>query len=177
MALHLLNLDETTRKHMLSELEDDIAKGVLYLSSRLSPRGRFDYAELLRQAVVGFDDGWLANSLRVGGRILLEEQRRKPKGGYTMARVPVTAPDTLAEGEFNRYYVRGLCLRAIESGVSELVVYRAKEVSAPRRESEAKIGTGIDPRLLLEDIRTHPGVDTALRLPPGPNSGLSVRLP
>lgn len=177
MALRLLNLDETTRKHMLSELEDDVAKGVLYLSPRLSPRGRLDYAELLRQALNEAHDDWLANSLRGSGRLLLEEQRRKPKGGYTTARVPVTAPDTLAEGEFNRYYVRGLCLRAIESGVTELVVYRAKEVATPRRESEAKIGTRVDPRVLLEDIRTHPGVDTALRLPPGPNSGLSVRLP
>jgi hypothetical protein len=176
MSLHLLNLDEKTRRHMLSEVESDIAKGTLYLSPRLSPRGQQEYAGLLKQAVVGYDDGWLANSLRFNGRISLEEQRRKPKGGYTIARVPVTAPDTLAEGEFNRFYVRGLCLRALEDGITELVVYRAKEVTSPRRESEAMIGTRVDARTLLQDIRTHPGFDTALRLPPGPNSGLSVRL-
>ena len=176
MPLHLLNLDRTTREHMLSELESDVSRGTLYLSPRLSPRGRLDYPELLRQAVVGFDDGWLADSLRAGGRISAEEQRRKPKGGYTIAKVPVTAPDTLAEGEFNRYYVRGLCLRAITEGAAELIIYRAKHVASPRRESEAKIGTSVDARALLEDIRTHPGVDTALRLPSGPNSGLSVRL-
>lgn len=61
--------------------------------------------------------------------------------------------------------------------MTELVVYCAKQVTTPRRESEMKIGSRVAPRVLLEDIRTHPGVDTALRLPPRPNSGLSVRLP
>jgi hypothetical protein len=28
-------------------------------------------------------------------------------------RVPVNAPGILAEGEFNRFYLRGLCLAAI----------------------------------------------------------------
>jgi len=177
MTLHLLNLDERTRRLMLSEIEFDISAGTLYLSPRLSTRGRQEYADLLRQAAAGYDDAWLTDSLRAGGRINLEEQRRKPKGGFTTARVPVTAPDTLAEGEFNRFYARGLCLRALEDGVSALVVYRAKEVMNPRRESEMMIGTHIDARALLQDVRTHPGIDTALRLPPGPNSGLSVRLP
>ena len=27
-----------------------------------------------------------------------------------MVKVPVTAPQTLAEGEFNRFYIRGVCL-------------------------------------------------------------------
>lgn len=177
MPLHLVNLDEKTRKHMIAEIEGDIANGTLYLSPRLSGRGRQDYAELLKQAGVAFDDAWLANALRANGRLSFEELRRKPKGGYTTARVPVNAPDTLAEGEFNRFYVRGLCLRALEEGVAELIIYRAKEVMTPRRESEAMIGASVNARALLLDVRTHPGVDTALRLPPGPNSGLSVRLP
>lgn len=177
MSLHLVNLDERVRQHMLTEIEGDLSSGALYLSPRLSLRGRQDYANLLKQAVVGFNDAWLANALRANGCLNFEEQRRKPKGGYTTARVPVTAPDTLAEGEFNRFYVRGLCLRALEDGVMELIIYRAKEVMTPRRESEAMIGARMDVRALLLDVRTHPGVDTALRLPPGPNSGLSVRLP
>jgi hypothetical protein len=177
MPLNLVNLDERTRKLMLSEVEADIAGGRLYISHRLSQRGRQDYPSLLKEAIANHDDAWLANSLRANGRMNFEEERRKPKGGYTMARIPVTAPDTLAEGEFNRFYVRGLCLRAIEDGIPELEVYRAKAVSSPRRESEAMIGTRKEVHSLLQDIRTHPGLDTALRLPPGPNSGLSVRLP
>ena len=55
-------------------------------------------------------------------------------------------------------------------------VYRAKAVAVPRAESEAKIGTMIDVQALLNGRRIHQGMDTALGLPPGPNSGLSVRL-
>lgn len=68
MSLHLLNLDDETRRYMVAELEADVAGGVLYLSPRLSPRGRPDYLELLREAAVGFDDGWLAARLRGAGR-------------------------------------------------------------------------------------------------------------
>ena len=94
-----------------------------------------------------------------------------------MAEVPYTAPETLAEGEFNRFYARGLCRRAIEEGTSQLIVYRAKQVMNARSASQAKIGTKISAKELLQDLRTHPGVDTALGLPQGPNSGLSVKLP
>jgi hypothetical protein len=43
--------------------------------------------------------------------------------------VPVTAADTLAEGEFNRFYLRGLCRRASAANMAEIEVYRAKEVA------------------------------------------------
>ena len=92
-------------------------------------------------------------------------------------KVPVNAADTLAEGEFNRFYLRGLCRRALENGEKELVIYRAKPVSQPRRESERKLGTTVDAEALLRDLREHLGVDSALGLPPGPNSGLSAKLP
>jgi hypothetical protein len=176
MSLNLVNLDDITRKNMLEEIDEDINKGTLYSSNRLSTTGKADYPELLKQAVSQYDDSWLANQLRVGGRMNTTETR-KTKSGVTTAKVPVTAPDTLAEGEFNRFYIRGLCLRAINEGVSNLIIYRAKAVSNPRPDSDAKIGTQIHAESLLEDLRNNPGVDTALGLPPGPNSGLSVKLP
>jgi len=177
MALQLENLDARTRRYMLDELERDVAGGALYISPRLSERGRGDWQALLRAAIQGHDDAFLADSLRSHGRMKTSEQRRKTKGGSTTARVPATARQTLTEGEFNRFYVRGLCRRALEDGVKELVIYRAKRVSSPRPESQAVIGTRIDAAPLLEDLRTHPGVEPALGLPPGPNSGLSARLP
>lgn len=92
-------------------------------------------------------------------------------------KVPINAPQRLAEGEFNRFYIRGLCLRALDEGKSTVVVYRARHSSSPRLESEELIGSAFDAKALLEDLRESPGVDTALGLPPGPNSGLSARLP
>ena len=88
------------------------------------------------------------------------------------------AAEVLGEGEFNRYYIRGLARRAIEDDISTLVVYRAKPARNPRPESEALVETALAPQELLEDLRAHPGDELpALGVPSGPNSGLSVRLP
>ncbi len=177
MALRLENLDARTRQLMQRELERDVEAATLYISPRLSERGQSDWETLLRVAIEGGDDVSLADGLRSSGRLRSTEQRRKPSGGFTNADVPITAPETLAEGEFNRLYARGLCRRALEDGIPELVVYRAKDVRSPRPESEAMIGTRISAEALLDDLQTHTGVEPALGLPSGPNSGLSVRLP
>lgn len=60
--------------------------------------------------------------------------------------------------------------------MAEIEVYRAKEVATPRSESIALIGRRLSVSALLGDLRVSVGVDTALGLPPGPNSGLSGRL-
>jgi hypothetical protein len=176
MGLDFQDLDTRTRELMLSELDRDLANGTLYLSPRLSERGVTDYESLLREAFQTGDDASLAQSLRSSDRISATETRRKPKGGVTTARVPHTAAETLAEGEFNRFYIRALCLRATEEGSGKLEIYRARASAAPRPESMAMDGASIDAAALLADLRAHPGVDTALGLPPGPNSGLSARL-
>jgi hypothetical protein len=176
MALNLLHLDDRTRTLMVEEIEADLAAGRLYLSPRLSPSGQTNYAALLKQAAEAHDEEWLAAQLR-NGHIATHEARRTPSGKVTNAKVPITAPGTLAEGEFNRFYVRALCMRALADGIRHLVVYRAKPVPSPRPESEARVGQPIDAEALLRDLRTNPGVETALGVPPGPNSGLSVRLP
>jgi hypothetical protein len=177
MPLALENLDDQTRKYMLEEIESDIASPQrLFMSSRLSSNGHNDYPSLLKQAVESHDDEWLANQLQQNGRLNAMEQR-KTKSGFTNAKVPYNANEMLAEGEFNRFYIRGLCKRALDEGIAELVVYRAKQVSNPRPESQAKIGARINAQSLLNDLRAHQGIDTALGLPSGPNSGLSVKLP
>ena len=81
----------------------------------------------------------------------------------------------LSEGEFNHYYVRGLCVRVIEENMDEVKVYQGKEVSRPRPESQEKIGKKLSAKVLLEDLRESVGVDTVLGLPAGPNSGLTIR--
>ncbi len=176
MSLQLANLSARTRQCMLAELELDLAQGKLYLSPRLSEIGRKEYENLLRRALNEGNDATLADGLRANGMLAALEERRKPDGSIITARVPVTAPETLAEGEFNRFYIRGVCRRAVEDNVSELVIYRAKQVDNPRPDSEAKIRKMVSAKTLLEDLRTHQGIDTALGLPAGPNSGLSVRL-
>ena len=176
MALQFDNLDESTRNLMVDELETDVANGTLYLSPRLSRRGRIEYEPLLRAAFLKGDDQSLANDIRSFGLLNASEQRRTRAGGVSMAKVPVNAPETLAEGEFNRFYIRALCRRSIDEGAGTLEIYRAKAVANPRSASQTMIGRRIDASGLLQDLRTSQGVDTSLGLPPGPNSGLSVRL-
>lgn len=172
MALQLENLDDRTRRYMLEELERDLASGTLYRSPRLSDRGWTDWPALLRAAIESGNDMTLADSLRVPGRLKVARPRRTG----TPARLPRTAAQTLAEGEFNRFYIRGVCRRTVDDGIKEVEVYRAKRVRQPRPESQAKIGTRISAAEYLEDLRTHSGEEPEFGFP-RPNSGLSVRLP
>jgi hypothetical protein len=177
MGLNYTNLDDRTRKLMLAEIERDIAEGKLYLSDNLNEEGRAIYPELIRAAARNGSDVTLAAAIRL--RLNPYEKPRQLKsGGFSKPPVMrVNAHEMLAEGEFNRFYIRALCLRAIENGVSEVIVYRAKAVEHARSESQQKIGSRVAAEPLLRDLRTHVGVDTALGLPAGPNSGLSVHLP
>jgi hypothetical protein len=179
MALYFENLDDRTRQLMLDEMDYDIAHNQLHISPFLSGQGERDYANLLREAIQNGNDETLAQSLREHRRILRTLPRRQPKaGGYSIAATPENAAQVLAESEFNRYYIRALARRAIEDGIPELVIYRAKPVSNPRPASEARVETTLSPEELLEDLRSHPGDEPpTLGVPSGPNSGLSVRLP
>jgi hypothetical protein len=175
MSLNFRDLDAYTRRLMLEEIETDIASGSIYTSNYLDDKGSKDWPNLLKAAANSHDDAWLAAQLRSGGRLKSECQRRTPHGEYTTVRVPVTAPDTLSEGEFNRYYIRAICRRALENKVSRVTVYRARASENPRPESVTLIGQAVDAANLLADLRATPGVEAALGLAK-PNSGLSVTL-
>lgn len=174
MAFYFENLDEKTRKYMLEELEYDNQNHNLYISTRLNNYGINLYPKTLAKAASSGNEVTFASDINQG-YLNLTEQRKSRKGGYTTAKVPSNAHELLAEGEFNRLYVRALCRRAIDENLI-LEVYRAKPVNNPRSESQAKIGQLVDPNTLLHDLRTNIGIDTALGIPAGPNSGLSVKI-
>lgn len=177
MGLNYESLDERVRQFMVEEIEFDTSKKKLYLSPRLNELGTKKYLELFKIAALKHDDNWLANELRRLGCFKLFVEKKKPSGGFSTAKVPVNAPETLAEGEFNRFYIRGLCRAAIEDGIPELEICRGKEVDQPRPESEAIIGKMVIAEDLLKDLRISIGVEPVLSVPKGPNSGLTVRLP
>ncbi len=175
-TFHFENLDDRTRRLMLSELDYDLEQDQVYYSPRLTAAGRKDFEQLLRTAITRHDAGWLADRLRDHERIRVKMKRMTPAGEIT-ARVPKNAAQTLAEGEFNRYYIRGLCLRAIADDIPWVFLYRGKQANQPRPGSDEREGVSMDARLLFDDIRINVGLDTALGLPAGPNSGMTVRLP
>ena len=162
---------------MPTEIGRDVDASTLYLSDNLSDQGKAQYPDLIRDAARTGNDDTLATTIR--SHLNSHEKPRKLKsGGYSKPPVMRSnAHQMLGEGEFNRFYIRALCARAIEDGISQVIVYRAKAVENARSASEAKIGQGVPVEALLNDLRNSQGVDTALGLPPGPNSGLSVRLP
>ena len=169
--LNLENIDdENIRKYMLEEVEQDIAEGKLYVSKRLLKSEISNYTEYLKNAIQNGNSTMLAQEL-LTKNCLKKTEPRKTK----MVKVPSNANETLANGEFNRFYIRGVCRKAIEENM-EVEAYRAKTVSDPRAKSASKIGTTYNPNKLLEDLRSNIGIDTSLGLPSGPNSGLSVRL-
>lgn len=176
MGLDYRNLDDMSRTLMLSEIERDAAAGMLYVSERLSAEGKAQYPTLLRAAAQGGTDDTLADHLRS----LLNpfDKPRELRSGKLSKppKMAKNAHETLAQGEFNRFYIRAICVRAIEDDAADVIVYRAKAVERARSASQQKIGQKMQAQALLDDLRANPGVDTALGLPPGPNSGLSVHL-
>jgi len=175
MSIRYDSLDEAVRHCMISELDRDTQGGNLYISSRLTEAGALGWPILLHEALVKHDDIWLAEQIRTRDLMRVTEQRRARGGGITSAKVPHNAPETLAEGEFNRFYIRGLCKHVMECAGTEVEVYRGKDVSNPRPDSQAMIGKRLPASQLLQDLRASQGVEPALGLPPGPNSGLTVR--
>lgn len=169
MGLNYLSLDETTRQAMLQEFNHDIDRDNCYTSKRFHEIGKSCFLEIMPKHLLEGTDDTLAEELRNNDCFVTHEAR-----GTGMVKVPVTAAQTFAEGEFNRFYIRGVCLIAIEEN-KELEVYRARPSLNPRIESERLIGTSVDPGRLLIDLRENKGIDTALGLPNGPNSGLSVK--
>lgn len=176
--LQLLNLTTDVRVKMLAEIESDDAAGGAYVSPRLTQVGLRDYPGLLREAASSHDDVWLTSQLNQAGRLKTMEERRT-KNGVSMVKVPFTAAETLSEGDFNRYYIRGVCLFVLVGNPeAEVEVYRAKQVTNPRPESQALIGRRVKAATLLSDLLVHKkDLETALGIPAGPNSGLSVCIP
>lgn len=165
------NLDEVTRRYMLIEVEEAVKASQLHMSQRFTTLGREQYPALLREAVrTGNEDSLTTAILKE--QLLVE---REPYGTGTR-RVPTNAARTFAEGQFNSFYMRGVCHRAIQAG-NKVEVYRAKEVIKEHPASTYQEGQQLNPQQVLRLLRHSPsGRDRGPLVPAGFNSGLSLRL-
>jgi hypothetical protein len=174
IALELENLDDTTREYMLAELDlDEGPPDRVHISPRLSDAGRGRYRVILRESLANGGMISLEAALSAPGMFNAYEMSSR-KGVAYSKQVPYNAAESLAEGEFNRYYIRGLCARLVAEGGGEVQVYRARFSNRPRPGSQEMIGLLIEPAALLEDLRLHIGETPTLL--PHVNSGLSVRI-
>ncbi len=172
MALRLSDLDDRTRRSMLDELDADVAHRRLYLSPYLTEVGRAAYEPALRAALQAGNEDSLAAQLRRPGRMGTPEGW---KAGGLVRTFSSTMPDTLAEAEFHRFYVRGLCRRTLAEGVRTLVIYRATPGSPSRVDADGMVGVRIDAASLLEDLRATTGAMPPRVLRGCPSPGMSVR--
>jgi hypothetical protein len=159
---------------MLDEFEGDVTHDRVYPSKRLTEAGHAVWGDLLRQALGERDEQWLQAAISPKQYWLTKEEKVR-NGKVFLSTVPPTAAGTLAEGEFVRYYLRGVARRAVEDG-GQLQVARMKQVDNPRSGSEALVGKFVDAVSLLADLRANIGLDTVLGIPAGPNSGLGVEI-
>ncbi|MBX2800878.1 MAG: hypothetical protein KTR31_24570 [Myxococcales bacterium] len=167
MGLRFEELDTLTRAFMLDELKRDRTQGSLHLSARLTVAGIRVWPALLKWALRDADPARLAEQLRTDGRMERVGTLGTP-GGRDAARV-------LAEGEFNRFYCRGVCRRAMARGHRVVEVVRAHDPDQPRAGAQHLVGKRLGAEYLLLDLR-RPPVQSVAGVPGGPNSGLSVRL-
>ena len=175
MGLQFKNLDDATRGHMLAEFDMDIATpDGCYLSNYLTAAGQQQWPGHLKDAARTGSDDSLAKALREHHCFKHQVERKKPKGGYSMVAVPLTAADTLAQGQFNLYYMRALALRA-QTEDKTITVYRARASENPRPGSEEMIGSQLDPDVVLEVLRRTKGIESEIGIPM-PNSGLTIHL-
>ncbi|MFL9824715.1 hypothetical protein, partial [Rhodoplanes sp. SY1] len=170
-------LIDPVRLKMIEEINRDEASGRLYISSYLTQQGQGQWADVLREAARFGTDDSLAQTIIANGMLNKQAQRKKPKGGYTWVDIPHNASQVLAEAEYNNFFCRGLSSYAIDQGIQRLQVYRARYSKNPRQESEQKIGLLVEPTTILTDLRVSQGVESALGIPPGPGSGISLRIP
>lgn len=159
-AYVFIELDAVTRNFMLDELELDIeSRGHPYLGQVLTASGLDDYVDLLRGALAEGTEVELGAALATHGRV--ED-------------VPVNAASRLACTEFNRYYIRGICMRASFHGVASVVGYRAHGSAVQRPRSVTLDGAVLPATRILANLRDRQGLDTESGLG-RVNSGLSVR--
>lgn len=160
------DLDDQTRRFMLQEFDQDVEAGGPYIGKTLSVNGVEAYPELLRKALASHDPQWLESQLSADGLMSRMQGSR---------RVSVDAAKKLSEGEFGRYYARGVCRLALEAGDdADVEVYRARHSNSPRSSSQLIEGQTLKASEILELnrlSRTDPGMGI-----PAVNSGLSVRL-
>jgi hypothetical protein len=174
--LNLVNRDKEMNWRMLKEFDEINATGNLFVPDFLAEDGKDYYPSLVRDAVLNFDEEWLAEQLLNGGW-LRPGETVAGHNGVVAQPVPATTIRALARGEFNRLYCRAVCRRALEQGETQVVVYQADEVTELPAACAAQVGRRVGATGLFDGLGSNT-LDECLSLPSDcPVSVLSVHLP
>lgn len=92
------------------------AIGGHYVSPRLHIETWSEWLSIFEEGLRCHNDDWVAEETNRRSLLKTHEERKKPKGGITIAVVPHNAAQQLAEGEFSRFYLRRICSRTLDEG-------------------------------------------------------------
>lgn len=179
MGLNYTQLTETTRRFMIQEF----GQGGHYISPRLNEAGRARWIPLLKDALQYHTDLWLERELMRRTCLTATEYLKSTMTGKTVTRAVnrEQIAKVLAEGEYNRFYLRGLCLAARTRGYSHLIVTQARLIPNMPEAAKKPVGAAVEVNALLETLRNNSfkAVGPALGLPDGLSVpvALSARLP
>jgi hypothetical protein len=168
MTWDLQNLDDETRRRMLTEFENDVLESRVCPSKVVNPSWTVDYLDAHRNAFANGDPSSFAEEIASSGML----QSHQANGNRVNAR---SASERLAGGQFGAYYARAVAAQAADTG-ARVQVYRARPSSQSRPSSEAKIGQELDAAELLDDLRRNSTTPGDFAVLPEVGSGLSVRL-
>lgn len=151
---------------MLNEVLHDIAKRVFYFTPRFNENGRKIYVSLMKEAIATGGEDTLQAGLQEGDNFNKYEAQGK--------KVSNNVAVNFAQQEFNKYYIRAVCVKAIEMNERDVEVYRAHPLTVKKHKSDLRIGAKINADRLLKELRSSIGVPSTVF--PELVSGLSVRL-
>lgn len=155
---------------MLEEFNNDVKHDTYCKSVSLKREKHDKYVEAMREAIMTGTEKTLETAI-ISQAMFSDVYIDKNGNERKTAR---RSEERYAGTEFNKYYVRGICRKAISDGVNSVVVYRARHSSMPNPKSEEMIGEKIRAQELLNDVRAN--TETSPELLPHVNSGLSVKI-
>lgn len=170
------DLDEATRLYMVQEIEADVDQDALRSPSGYFTSENATYSGFLIKAAKSGTDESLANDihLRIAGRT-------KPasfRNGKATPGISLLGARKIAEWDFNRFYMRGVCCRAIADNIGSVFVYHAHKNVELSAAAQKLIGQSLDPQKALDDLRLANRDEILLERNPATNEiAVSICLP
>lgn len=134
-------LDETTRKWMLEEFNNEQSQKEHFQSKLLNQRGLEAFPDVMRKAIQSGNIESLAKDLS-NFSFWNPSKPRKTKNGIIQISInPETEAKMLAHSEFNTMYTRGFARRLKEEGEENCEIYRADRANQQNCECTKLEGT------------------------------------
>jgi hypothetical protein len=179
MAMRFEELDDITRRYMLSEFEDEQSSGNPYRSKALSQKGLEVFPDLVREAMKSGDEQTLTRA--ISDRNYWKPTETYERNGIIRSRnVNIRqASERLGLTEFNTWYVRGLAKRLMVEGVSKCQVYRGAIPKWEPAECSVHEGKIYEVKEIYDGHRVRywpePGKPQLMSIPYGPGCHHTIR--